>query len=469
MRAVHPSRGQRVTVISATPRRLGASFLAALALAGSAAAAAEETATGGRFNRTTYDTPGWATGIRGGTGGRIIRVTTLAAAGPGSYREAIEADGPRIVVFEVGGVIDMAGRNLTIKHPFLTVAGQTAPSPGITIIRAQTNIATHDVIIQHMMIRPGEWGRPKKGGGDQDGIGTVGGAHHVIVDHCSLSWATDENLSASGPRFAGAGPEEWRRNTSYAVTFSYNLIYEGLAESVHVKGEHSKGSLIHDNATGILLHANIYASNRERNALFKGGVQAAMINNLIYNPGKRAVHYNLVAHEWDGHPHLAGRVTLVGNAFRHGPDTLSATPLFALGGHGDVLLYLQDNLAVDDLGRPVAQTGIYSAGPARILKEEQPYLPPDSRIHPAVIVESELPLAAGARPWDRDPIDYKILSDIAEGRGKIIDSENQNASGYPRYRATRRPFDPDQWNFADMSPREGWASLFRERKFIRSP
>src|SRR5690349_5992009 len=71
----------------------------------------------------------------GGRGGKILRVTTLAASGPGSLLAALETDGPRIVVFEVGGVIDMAQHEIKITRPFLTVAGQTAPSPGITLIR----------------------------------------------------------------------------------------------------------------------------------------------------------------------------------------------------------------------------------------------------------------------------------------------------------------------------------------------
>ena len=164
----------------------------------------------------------------------------------------------------------------------------------------------------HYERSPGEFGRAKKSGADQDGISTQGAAHHVIVDHCSLSWATDENLSVGGPRFEGATPEDWRRNTSHAITYSHNLIYEGLGESVHEKGEHSKGTLVHDNATGVLLLGNLYAANRERNALFKGGVHAAMVNNLIYNPGGKAVHYNLVAHEWAGHEMVTGQVALVG-------------------------------------------------------------------------------------------------------------------------------------------------------------
>ncbi|MES2581855.1 MAG: pectate lyase [Pseudomonadota bacterium] len=412
-----------------------------------------------QMNPYTYDTQGWATGTRGGQGGRIIRVTHLNASGPGSYREAVEAEGPRIVVFEVGGVIDMGGKNITIKNPYLTIAGQTAPAPGITVIKAETSISTHNVIVQHMMFRPGEFGRAKRSGHDQDGISTQGNAHHVIVDHCSLSWATDENLSVGGPRFDGASPSDWRRNTSHAITFSYNLIYEGLANSVHDKGEHSKGSLVHDNANGILLYGNIYASNRERNALFKGGVQAAMVNNLIFNPGLKAVHYNLVAHEWSGHEYQTGKVTLVGNVYRHGPDTKANTPLFALGGHGDVELYLQDNIAIDDVGHPVAQTGVYTASQARILAVGKPYLPGDIKTYPVRDLERALPLAAGARPWARDPIDFKLLSDVAEGRGQIIDSEVDNAMGYPRYLPTSRPFVEADWNLADMSPKAGWASL----------
>ena len=416
-----------------------------------------------QMNPYTYDGQGWAKGTLGGRGGRIIRVTNLNESGAGSYRAAVEAEGPRIVVFEVGGVIDMGGKNITIKNPYVTIAGQTAPDPGITVIKAETNIATHQVIIQHMMFRPGEFGRAKRSGHDQDGISTQGAAHHVIVDHCSLSWATDENLSVGGPRFDGAGPDAWRRNTSHAITYSYNLIFEGLANSVHEKGEHSKGTLVHDNATEILLVGNLYASNRERNALFKGGAQAAMVNNLIFNPGAKAVHYNLVAHEWKTQDFVTGTVTLVGNVYRQGPDTKANTPLFALGGHGDVELYLQDNIAVDDVGHPVAQTGVYTASQARILKAEKPYLPADVKVYPAQELERALPLAAGARPWARDPIDFKLLSDVAEGRGQIIDSEVDNAMGYPRYPASRRPFREADWSLDDVSPKAGWASLVQAR------
>jgi hypothetical protein len=401
---------------------------------------------------------GWAQ-TEGGRGGRLIKVTTLAADGPGSLKAAIEASGPRIVVFEVGGVIDMGGQPLKITQPYLTLAGQTAPDPGVHIIKAETTIATHDVVIQHLSFRPGEFGRPKKGGGDQDGISALGGARDVIVDHCSFSWATDENLSASGPRFEGVTPEDWRRATSHRITYSHNLLYEGLGHSVHEKGEHSKGSLIHDNTSGVLLYGNVYASNRQRNALFKGGAQGAMVNNLIFNPGDRAVHYNLLAHEWTGQPWQVGRLTLVGNALRHGPSTVPGTAFFTMLGQGDLALHMTDNLAHDTQGRPVPLLGNNAQTTGKLIVLPQPELPAGLAIRPAADLARELPPLVGARPWARDPLDARLLADLAQGRGKLIDSEVENALGYPRHAPTRRAFKPDDWNLDDMSPKVGWPGL----------
>jgi hypothetical protein len=145
-----------------------------------------------------FERLGWAAGTPGGDSGQVIRVTTLAADGPGSFREAATAKGPRIVVFEVGGVIDLSRRNIKISEPYLTIAGQTAPSPGVTFIRGGLTIAAHDVIVRHIRIRPGEAGAAKQSGWEVDAL-ACDRAHAVIVDHCSLTWATDENLSASGP------------------------------------------------------------------------------------------------------------------------------------------------------------------------------------------------------------------------------------------------------------------------------
>jgi pectate lyase len=385
----------------------------------------------------------------GGRGGKIIRVTTLAPTGPGSLLEAINTDGPRIVVFEVGGVIDFAKQEIKIRKPFLTIAGQTAPSPGITLIRTGIDVNTHDVILQHIRVRTGGAGADKRSGWEPDAFSTQTGSYNIIVDHCSMTWGVDENLSASGPRFTGATPEEWRKGTSHNITFSNNIIAEGLANSTHAKGEHSKGSLIHDNVSNILIVGNLYAHNFERNPLFKGGVRGMVINNLIYNPGRRAVHYNLIAEEWNTQAYQNGQMTLIGNVLRAGPSTAKAIAFFMLGGSGDVEVYEHDNIAVDAIGQPLEKFGRYSTGKASIIKMKQPALPQGVKLLSAIDVQDSVIKNAGARPWDRDPIDARIVAETIEGRGKIIDSEDE-VGGYPQYKETRQPFVEKDWDLATM-------------------
>ena len=388
----------------------------------------------------------------GGRGGKILRVTTLAATGPGSLLEALETKGPRIVVFEVGGVIDMQKHEIKIKEPFLTIAGQTAPSPGITIIRTGIDVLTHDVILQHLRVRTGSADAEPRKGWEPDAFSTIG-AYNVIVDHCSMTWAVDENLSASGPRFTGKTVGEWRQGTSHSITFSNNIIAEGLRHSTHSKGEHSKGSLIHDNASDILIIDNLYAHNHERNPLFKGGVHGMVINNLIYNPGARAVHYNLIAEEWRGQPYQTGQLALIGNVLRGGPSTLPHLPLFMLGGSGDLEYYEADNIAVDWTGQELPKFGRYTNSSAKLIAMAKPALPFGVQPLAAAEVQDAVIREAGARPWDRDPVDARIVADTIEGRGEIIDSE-ADVGGYPAYKETRRNFNERDWDLRYMTPRE---------------
>ena len=395
---------------------------------------------------------GWAAHTPGGRGGKILRVTTLAAEGPGSFIEAVNTPGPRIVVFEVGGVIDLDRREVRITEPFLTIAGQTAPQPGVTFIRGGFIIATHDVVVRHIRIRPGSTGLPVRAGKDFDAITTVRGARDIIVDHCSMTWATDENLSASSTRFDGESREDWKRNASRRITFSNNLLAEGLAHSSHGKGEHSKGTLIHDHVNDVLIIGNLYAHNYERNPMFKGGARGQVINNLIYNPGQRAVHYNLIAEEWLGRePYEPGQMVLRGNVMRAG---ISTEPLafFMIGGSGDLELFAEDNLAVDRIGQPLPKQGSYTTTPLKLTTPKQaPALPFGVRVLPSAQVQDAVIANAGARPWDRDDIDRRIVADTIEGRGEIIDHEDQ-VGGYPKHPETRQAFVPADWDLATMEP-----------------
>jgi hypothetical protein len=393
---------------------------------------------------------GWAADTAGGRGGKIIRVTTLAPTGPGSLLEALDTDGPRIVVFEVGGVIDIGKQEIKITKPFLTIAGQTAPSPGITLIKTGIDVNTHDVVIQHIRVRAGTAGE-KTLGWAPDAFSTLN-AYNLIVDHCSFTWGIDENLSASGPRFTGKTPDEWRAAVSHRITYSNNIIAEGLAHATHPKFEHSKGSLIHDNISDILIIGNLYAHNYERNPLFKGGVRGMVINNLIYNPGQRAIHYNLIPEEWYGREYQLGRMTLIGNVMRGGQSTKPGLPLFMLGGSGDIEIYEEDNIAVDWIGNPLPKTGRYTTSKARILPMKKPALPTGVAPIPAVNVEESVIANAGARSWDRDPVDIRIVADTVEGRGEIIDHEDE-VGGYPNYKETRQPFNEKDWDLTTMTPK----------------
>lgn len=395
---------------------------------------------------------GWAAQTPGGRGGQVIKVTNLDSSGTGSLREALDTRGPRIVVFEVGGVIDLDRQTLRITEPFVTVAGQTAPSPGITIIKGGIGIATHDVVLQHLRVRPGAAGQARGSGWGEDSITTIG-AYNIIVDHCSLTWATDENLSASGHRFLGESPDEWRKGTSHNITFSQNIIAEGLANASHEKFEHSKGSLIHDNATNILIYGNLFAHNYERNPHLKGGAHVEIVNNLIYDPGQRAMHYNLMTSEWGDEPFQNGKMTVIGNVMRAGPSTEFPIALVMLGGHGDLEFYGRDNIAVDRIGQPLPMFGRYTTGPARIIEtDEPPIYWPDLPILPAQEVERWVDQNAGARPWDRDAQDERILMNAREGRGKIIDNEAE-VGGYPISKMTYRVFDANDWDLETMMPK----------------
>lgn len=392
----------------------------------------------------------------GGKGGKIMIVTNLNKNGKGSLAEAINSVGPRIIVFEVAGVIDLDRKSLKIKNPFVTIAGQTAPFPGITLIKGGLEILTHEVIIQHIKVRPGEAGQAKASGWEVDGISTGKGAYNVIVDHCSCSWATDENLSASGPRFDGKDIDEWRKNTSHKITISNCIIDQGLSLSTHSKIEHSKGSLIHDNATEILIYGNLYADNMERNPLCKGGTQTAIVNNFIYNPGKIIIHYALNKGEWVGHDWVTGEMAIEGNCIEYGQDTPEdiAPAIFM----GPVNVYWNDNQIIKTAGYSRPDREIRNKPPGLLLSElklsENPPIWPEGLVPLAASeVKQHILNNAGAFPWERDNIDKQIIGGIISGKGKIIDSEKE-AGGYPDGKPVFQKFNVKDWDLVTMTKKK---------------
>lgn len=384
----------------------------------------------------------------GGAGGRIIRVTTLKPDGPGSITEAVKAEGARIIVFEVGGVIDLGRTSLRISNGDLTIAGQTAPAPGVTLIRGGIEIGQNcrNVAISHIAVRPGEAGAAKKSGWECDGIYAYG-ASNILVRNCSITWATDEGLSASGKRFgidnAATSVSDWRAATSHDIFFLNNIVAEGLSNSTHAKGEHSKGTLIHDNVRNALIAGSLYAHNMERNILFKGGTQGVMTRCVVYNPGKRFAHYNLHDNEWEGHPYETGDIAITSNVFIVGPSTDPKAAAFMLGGEGDLRLAMANNDLRGAGGGALAEYGTFGSKKAKLIEAPKPIL-----VDPVPELATTL-ASCGARPWDRDPIDARIVKDVISGTGRIIDSEN-DVGGYPVRPEIHTAFLEADWNLHTM-------------------
>ena len=372
----------------------------------------------------------------GGSGGAVLKVSNLNPAGPGSLAAAVAESGPRIVVFEVAGVIDLGQTNLVVNQPFLTVAGETAPDPGITLIKGGVRIVSHDVIIRHLHIRPGDAGLAKRVGWDTDGIAVTGkDACNVLIEHNSISWATDELVSASGPR--DKGPEA----TSKHITFRYNILAEALDYATHIKGKHSKGALVHDFSQHIAFIGNLFAHSARRNPYFKAHTTGVVLNNIIYNADANAVKLGFIDNEWS---HTAftpknPQVAVVGNVLRYGRDSYSDLALVSY--HGDA--YLHDNLTFNLDDKPM-----YDTSGVIMRLTAAPVWPQGIKVMAAKDLEQKLLPVIGARYWQRDAIDKRIVQSYFNRDGRIIDSQQQ-VGGYPQITPVHRPLNVPAENIND--------------------
>lgn len=350
---------------------------------------------------------GFGANTPGGRGGAILRVTNLNDSGPGSLRAAIMATGPRIVVFEISGTIALKSV-LTIRNPFITIAGQTAPSPGITLRNAPLYVDTNDVVIQHIRVRTGDQNLGVAAS-EADGIAVLG--DNVVIDHTSISWAIDENLS-----------------TWYApknITLSNNLVAEALHNSLHPKGPHSMGVLIGDNTQNVTVVRNFLAHNNQRNCLVQDG-SGVYANNLIYNAGEIWFQFE----DFNEDRNFQGTTlnSIVNNHFIRGANTGSRQPLWFVGSSPNSKIYQSGNIYA---GGALASSGPFvSTSPVSLA---------GLSIMPADQLSTQIPNTAGARPADRDPVDARIVSDFKAGRGRIIDSISQ-VGGHPVLAVNTRTF-----------------------------
>jgi len=387
---------------------------------------------------------GFGAAAVGGRGGRVIEVTNLDDAGPGSLRAAMEASGPRVVVFRVSGTITLKSA-IRVSEPFLTVAGQT--SPGGVQVSADSNRdgdwgvwfinGAHDIVLRHLRVRPG--GNLKHDAGNNLlCYGTAEpGVHDVIFDHCSVAWGSDTQL-------------DWYGSFLDRATFQWNLIGECYM------GQHVGGNRAPKNIT---LHHNLYANLGSRTPLMQHADVFDFRNNVIYNwSGNNASVFgqfalnssafgNVVDNLWLAGPEGGEPYLNVGNG---GPVRIDGKP----AEKGGTRIYLSGNWgprsprgsADDWTGHGVNTWDYYEFkgdGSTHLVQRSQydagkPFAAPPITSDPVSKLLDKVLATVGASKPSRDAVDERIVRSVRDGGG----SSRVNTTGPWPDLAARAPAPP---------------------------
>lgn len=354
--------------------------------------------------------------VTGGRGGRVIRVTNLNDSGEGSLRAAVEASGPRTIVFDVCGNISLKSE-LRVRNGDLTIAGQTAPGDGICLKDNTVRLDADNVIIRFLRFRLGD-----EGSGLGDGSDAIWGRYHqdIILDHCSVSWSLDECASFYANR---------------NFTMQWCMISEALRFSHHSKGAHGYGGIW--GGRNASFHHNLLAHNDSRNARIdhpgiygdylethRGNVDYR--NNVIYNWGSNSTYGGE-----DGH------FNIVGNYYKPGPAS-TARNYFVDAywynssnkvGSAYPELYMEGNVHTSGIDENRYPGGVYwhdqGNNPEHvILTSPLPIKADDSEIcftttHSAEDAFGKVVQYAGAS-LSRDAVDSRIASEALAGSANYM-------------------------------------------------
>jgi pectate lyase len=364
----------------------------------------------------------------GGRGGKVMFVTTLDDSGPGSFRAACEADGARIVLFSVGGTIVLK-KPITVKNPFLTIAGQTAPGDGICLRNASFGIATHDVIVRYVRCRLGD-----ESAREDDCIDLLHGARDCVLDHCSATWSIDECLSLSGD--------------VQNCTIQWCLIGESLNQSKHAKGKHGYGSLSRANGP-ITWHHNLWIHNDARNPRLGDNYGKAPFptfdvrNNVIYDFGGTA----------SGLTQGNLKVNYVANYLRPGPSSRAKAPI-TTADKSDLQFFIRDNVLEGNEPLSADNARFFTAvefnGKRQVNTVDVPFAAPAVETLPAAKALEQVLASVGASLPVRDAADARLIEHVRTRTGKLIDSQAE-VGGWPHLKSgTPKPDSdgdgmPDAW------------------------
>jgi len=235
----------------------------------------------------------------GGRGGKIYVVTNLDDSGPGTLREGCEAAGPRIIVFNVAGIIHLK-LPIFIEAPYITIAGQTAPGDGICIAGQSVMDDTHDVVIRYVRFRRGNpdiFDRQSGLAGSPVG--------NIIVDHCSASWGNDQTLDTYRHMYQPTNGGPTLKLPCVNDTIQWCIITEALNTYNHAFGGDWGGR----NSS---FHHNLFACNTGRNPSIAMTYDFNFVNNVLFNWRHRSV---------DGGDKNS-QLNFINNYYKPGPATL---------------------------------------------------------------------------------------------------------------------------------------------------
>ncbi len=416
---------------------------------------------------------GYGKYTQGGRGGVVYEVTNLNDSGEGSLRAAVEAEGPRTVVFRISGTIDLKS-NLEIKNPHITIAGQTAPGDGITLKRHPLIIRADEVIIRYIRVRLGD-----ETGEAEDAI-TSRYTNNIILDHVSASWSIDETLSIYHCK---------------NVTVQWCMITESLYESNHTKGsDHGYGGIWGSDYS--TYHHNLIAHHSSRNPRFASGCgNTDYRNNVVYNWGYKSTYGGEVQQVGSSKFNFTN-INMVANYYKPGPATVPgevssqlANP-WSRNGDADYGKWFIGENIMEDSEEVTADNwkGVMPSLTAiKGVQEEMPKNP--SAIHrlkldrpwEAMPINQETAEEtyqsvlehAGASLPNRDAVDIRIIDEVKNGfatyegetykkdhkvadrsrQTGIIDSQEQ-VGGWPELKSVPAPIDSDHDGMPDAWEKE---------------
>ncbi len=355
---------------------------------------------------------GFGAGTIGGYGGTLFTVTNLNDDGPGSLREALNKPGPRVIRFAVAGIIRLRS-DLGVSEPYLTIDGSDAPEGGITIRDGTLIIGTEHVIIRHIRIRPGP-GVPDPGNGDAITVKPEG--NHVVLDHVSLSWSTDETLTIYG----------------MDVTVQWSFVTEGLNCAGHPKGCHSMGLFVPEPATRVSILHTLVASEVDRNPFIRAGRsddenQYQLINNVFYNYDAPTVIETLT-------PTGAVQLDFVGNYYKWGKRSYKSAEIVLASDRlatfrGILSLYLLGNISPNRMRETDPENLLLSERNRHYVSAQRNFPPVTSETDASTALEAVLSKGGATLPC-RDAVDKRVADEVRNGNGQIIDRP-ADVGGWP--------------------------------------